>query len=112
MVSKLHDILKPFLLRRVTSDVETSLPPKREIVLYAPLTAKQLEIEKKLVDKTLVSEIQAQQKKGGRSACPPLRIYMCLLFDRLLYCSGSGVLLSPTQLSWQKADYALSIMPP
>ena len=72
MVSKLHDILKPFLLRRVKADVETSLPPKREIVLYAPLTATQLEIEKKLVDKTLISEIQAQQKSGGRSACPLL----------------------------------------
>lgn len=67
MVSKLHDILKPFLLRRVKADVETSLPPKREIVLYAPLTATQLDIEKKLVNKTLISEIQAQQKRGGRS---------------------------------------------
>lgn len=71
MVSKLHDILRPFLLRRVKSDVETSLPPKREIVLYAPLTAKQLEIEKKLVNKTLISEVQAQlASKSGRSTLP------------------------------------------
>jgi hypothetical protein len=71
MVSKLHDILKPFLLRRVKSDVETCLPPKREIVLYAPRTSKQLEIEKKLVNKTLIREIQEQlASKSGRSALP------------------------------------------
>jgi ATP-dependent DNA helicase len=68
MVTKLHHILKPFLLRRVKSDVETSLPPKREIILYARLTSKQLEIEHKLVDKTLITEIQEQvASKSGRS---------------------------------------------
>ena len=28
VISKLHQILKPFLLRRVKTDVETSLPGK------------------------------------------------------------------------------------
>jgi SNF2 family DNA or RNA helicase len=82
MVSKLHDILKPFLLRRVKSDVETSLPPKREIVLYAPLTSNQLEIEKKLVNKTLISEIQEQlASKSGRSTV------LCTVFRPLLHCN-------------------------
>ena len=36
MVSKLHNILKPFLLRRVKADVEQSLPAKQEIILCAP----------------------------------------------------------------------------
>ena len=31
VVSKLHQILKPFLLRRVKTDVETSLPGKMEV---------------------------------------------------------------------------------
>lgn len=44
LVSSLHAILKPFLLRRVKADVETSLPKKREYVLYAPLTAVQREL--------------------------------------------------------------------
>ncbi|ORX88944.1 hypothetical protein K493DRAFT_73220 [Basidiobolus meristosporus CBS 931.73] len=43
IVSKLHHILKPFLLRRLKSDVELGLPKKREYVLYAPMTAKQRE---------------------------------------------------------------------
>ncbi|KAF8530036.1 SNF2 family DNA-dependent ATPase [Hysterangium stoloniferum] len=41
VISKLHDILKPFLLRRLKADVEHSLPPKKEYVLYAPLSERQ-----------------------------------------------------------------------
>ncbi|KAK4553752.1 putative ATPase [Recurvomyces mirabilis] len=44
LVTSLHAILKPFLLRRVKADVETSLPKKREYVLYAPLTQTQREL--------------------------------------------------------------------
>lgn len=44
LVASLHAILKPFLLRRVKADVETSLPKKREYVLYAPLTQTQREL--------------------------------------------------------------------
>lgn len=41
LVMTLHEILKPFLLRRVKADVETNLPPKKEYILYAPLTEEQ-----------------------------------------------------------------------
>ena len=42
IVTKLHEILRPFLLRRVKSDVlKGVLPPKQEIVLYAPMTGLQ-----------------------------------------------------------------------
>jgi SNF2-related domain len=44
VMSKLHGILKPFLLRRLKVDVEHSLPPKKEYVLYAPLSEMQREI--------------------------------------------------------------------
>ncbi|KAH2937138.1 hypothetical protein KXW73_000525 [Aspergillus fumigatus] len=44
LVSTMHSILKPFLLRRVKSDVETALPKKREYILYAPLTAEQKDL--------------------------------------------------------------------
>ncbi|OAX82095.1 hypothetical protein ACJ72_03557 [Emergomyces africanus] len=44
LVSTMHAILKPFLLRRVKTDVETSLPKKREYVLYAPLTPEQKDL--------------------------------------------------------------------
>ncbi|KAG9743926.1 SWI/SNF chromatin remodeling complex component, partial [Aureobasidium melanogenum] len=50
LVTSLHAILKPFLLRRVKTDVETSLPKKREYVLYAPLTATQRELYQEILE--------------------------------------------------------------
>ncbi|CAK1361083.1 Lymphoid-specific helicase [Cercospora beticola] len=50
LVSSLHAILKPFLLRRVKADVETSLPKKREYVLYAPLTQTQRELYQQILE--------------------------------------------------------------
>ncbi|KAI5301502.1 hypothetical protein KEM56_001654 [Ascosphaera pollenicola] len=44
LVSTMHAILKPFLLRRIKTDVETSLPRKREYILYAPLTPEQKDL--------------------------------------------------------------------
>jgi len=44
LIHKLHEILRPFLLRRLKADVERSLPPKKEYVLYAPLSQRQHEV--------------------------------------------------------------------
>ena len=41
MVSRLHRILRPFLLRRLKSDVEATLLPKVETNLYVGLSAMQ-----------------------------------------------------------------------
>ncbi|KAG2225659.1 hypothetical protein INT45_012131, partial [Circinella minor] len=41
IISSLHTILQPFLLRRLKTDVEHSLPKKKEYLLYAPLTRSQ-----------------------------------------------------------------------
>ena len=53
VVSKLHAILRPFLLRRVKSDVEHSLPGKMEVLLYAHMTEQQREFNEQLRDRTL-----------------------------------------------------------
>jgi ATP-dependent DNA helicase len=50
LVTSLHAILKPFLLRRVKADVETSLPKKREYVLYAPLTSTQRDLYQEILN--------------------------------------------------------------
>jgi ATP-dependent DNA helicase len=52
LVGKLHDILKPFLLRRLKSDVEKMMPKKREYVLYAPMTQMQRELYQAILDGT------------------------------------------------------------
>ena len=52
IVTTMHSILKPFLLRRVKSDVETSLPRKREYILYAPLTMEQKDLYREILNGT------------------------------------------------------------
>uniref|UniRef100_A0A8C7WGM4 Proliferation-associated SNF2-like protein n=1 Tax=Oncorhynchus mykiss TaxID=8022 RepID=A0A8C7WGM4_ONCMY len=46
-------ILTPFLLRRLKSDVTLEVPPKKEIVVYAPLTVKQESFYTAVVNKTI-----------------------------------------------------------
>jgi ATP-dependent DNA helicase len=57
VITKLHGILKPFLLRRVKSDVETSLPGKMEVIMYADMTDVQREVNAALLN----------DKRGGGS---------------------------------------------
>jgi ATP-dependent DNA helicase len=52
LVTTMHSILKPFLLRRVKTDVEHSLPKKREYILYAPLTPEQKELYREILSGT------------------------------------------------------------
>ncbi|KAJ3179280.1 hypothetical protein HK101_010051 [Irineochytrium annulatum] len=44
VISNLHQILRPFLLRRVKTEVAVELPKKREMLLFAPLVPKQKEL--------------------------------------------------------------------
>jgi len=53
VLSKLHVVLQPFLLRRIKSDVEASLPAKKEIILYAHMTATQKNFNEELRKRTL-----------------------------------------------------------
>lgn len=55
IVDALHAILKPFLLRRLKVDVETNLPPKKEYVLYAPLSVMQREAYDQVLNGTMRS---------------------------------------------------------
>lgn len=43
-VSRLHAILKPFMLRRVKQDVEQELPKKIEVKVYCKLTPRQTQL--------------------------------------------------------------------
>ncbi|XP_040291950.1 lymphoid-specific helicase [Bufo bufo] len=49
----LHQILTPFLLRRLKNDVALEVPPKREVVVYAPLTKKQETFYTAIVNRTI-----------------------------------------------------------
>jgi ATP-dependent helicase STH1/SNF2 len=39
IINRLHQVLRPFLLRRVKAEVETELPPKSENVIKVELSA-------------------------------------------------------------------------
>uniref|UniRef100_A0A1I7YKY5 Helicase ATP-binding domain-containing protein n=1 Tax=Steinernema glaseri TaxID=37863 RepID=A0A1I7YKY5_9BILA len=53
LVQRLHQVLKPFLLRRLKSDVEKSLLPKKELKIYVGLSKMQREWYTKILMKDL-----------------------------------------------------------
>merc|ERR1712137_457305 len=53
MMEKLHRVLKPFLLRRLKSEVEKSLPPKKEVKLYIGMTDMQREWYTNILSKNI-----------------------------------------------------------
>lgn len=64
VVSKLHAILRPFLLRRLKEDVEQMLPRKKEIIIYANMTAHQKQIQDHLVEKTFDNYLNEESDIG------------------------------------------------
>ncbi|KAH1157921.1 hypothetical protein AAZX31_11G065700 [Glycine max] len=64
VVAKLHAILRPFLLRRMKSDVEIMLPRKKEIIIYANMTEHQKNLQDHLVNKTLGNYLKENMSSG------------------------------------------------
>lgn len=62
VVKQLHKVLRPFLLRRVKSDVEKSLLPKKEVNLYIGMSDMQVKWYKKILEK----DIDAVNGAGGK----------------------------------------------
>ncbi|XP_003825428.1 lymphoid-specific helicase isoform X1 [Pan paniscus] len=59
----LHQILTPFLLRRLKSDVALEVPPKREVVVYAPLSKKQEIFYTAIVNRTIANMFGSNEKE-------------------------------------------------
>eukprot|EP00935_MAST-01C_sp_MAST-1C-sp1_P001291 g1291.t1 len=51
MIGQLHKILRPFMLRRLKADVEKSLPPKKETLLYVGMSEMQRDLYKKILQR-------------------------------------------------------------
>jgi len=66
VIDKLHKILRPFLLRRIKTEVEKSLPPKKEIKLFVGLSQMQRELYKKLLSKDLDAVAIGAKGNTGR----------------------------------------------
>ena len=79
LISQLHKILRPFMLRRLKADVEKSLPPKHETILFTGMSA----MQKKLYRDILIRDIDAIQGNSGGSRTAVLNIVM-----QLRKCAG------------------------
>ncbi|XP_071337586.1 lymphoid-specific helicase isoform X2 [Trachinotus anak] len=64
ILSMLHQILTPFLLRRLKSDVTLEVPPKKEIIVYAPLTPKQEAFYTAVVNKTITKMLGMEKAEA------------------------------------------------
>lgn len=67
VVQQLHKVLRPFLLRRVKSDVEKSLLPKKEINVFVGLTDMQRKWYKSLLEKDIDAVNGVGSKKEGKT---------------------------------------------
>merc|ERR1719318_2282235 len=63
ILSTLHAILTPFLLRRVKTDVDLQIPPKKEVLVYCPLTERQEVMYRSVVEKTIKDLIEKDDDK-------------------------------------------------
>ncbi|KAJ2488180.1 putative ATPase [Coemansia sp. RSA 2050] len=68
VVSKLHQILQPFLLRRLKVDVEKFLPPKREYLIACPMAPLQYEYYQAVRGPNLRGFLEEKFISGGSSA--------------------------------------------
>lgn len=67
VVLQLHKVLSPFLLRRVKSDVETSLLPKIETNVYIGMAEMQISWYKKLLEKDIDAVNGVLGKREGKT---------------------------------------------
>ncbi|KAK7030739.1 SNF2 family N-terminal domain-containing protein [Favolaschia claudopus] len=67
VVEALHKILRPFLLRRVKSDVEKTLLPKKEINIYVGLTDMQRKWYRSVLEKDIDAVNGLTGKKEGKT---------------------------------------------
>eukprot|EP00804_Cyclotella_cryptica_P021885 CCRYP_000846-RA/>CCRYP_000846-RA protein AED:0.28 eAED:0.28 QI:206/0.85/0.87/1/1/1/8/1264/1475 len=80
LISQLHKILRPFMLRRLKADVEKSLRPKTETILFTGMSA----LQKKLYKDILMRDLDTLTGgSGGGSRTAVLNIVM-----QLRKCAG------------------------
>ncbi|KAJ9579269.1 hypothetical protein L9F63_024623, partial [Diploptera punctata] len=62
ILSIMHQILTPFLLRRVKADVALNIPPKKELIVYAPMSPIQLELYRATVEHNYSRLLQKEEE--------------------------------------------------
>ncbi|KDO32369.1 hypothetical protein SPRG_02846 [Saprolegnia parasitica CBS 223.65] len=65
VVSKLHEILRPFVLRRLKHDVVADVPSKTELVVYCAMTELQEHYYRLIADRKLQGELEKSVRAGS-----------------------------------------------
>ena len=76
MISQLHKLLRPFMLRRLKADVEKTLPPKNEMILFTGLSAEQKALYKNILMRDIDAVNGAMTSKSESSRTAVLNIVM------------------------------------
>ena len=86
VVSKLHGILRPFLLRRLKNDVEKKFVAKEELKLYVGLT----EMQRFYYRKLLAKDIETLNALNGGQKSRLLNILMQLRKHAIIHICFKG----------------------
>ena len=78
LVTQLHRLLRPFMLRRLKKEVAKKLPPKKETLLYVGLSAMQREMYKKILLKEMDVVVVGTNPGRGASRMKLLNVVMQL----------------------------------
>ena len=85
LVAKLHTILRPFLLRRLKSDVKNlEIPVKRQVVIYCPFT----EAQKVFYDLVKLKDFEKfAQQKGNylRNFSNSVHSFICIIQSYIIH---------------------------
>ncbi|XP_060582151.1 lymphocyte-specific helicase-like isoform X2 [Ruditapes philippinarum] len=63
ILGMLHQILTPFMLRRLKTDVDLEIPPKKELIVYCPLTALQKDLYETTVNRSIFEKAKSRTEK-------------------------------------------------
>eukprot|EP00164_Ancoracysta_twista_P007281 GFYU01010307.1.p1 GENE.GFYU01010307.1~~GFYU01010307.1.p1 ORF type:complete len:752 (-),score=246.86 GFYU01010307.1:90-2345(-) len=103
IVSKLHQILQPFLLRRVKSEVEHSIPSKKEIIVYTHLEPIQHEYYKATLENNLRSLLAEKNVKNSGS-----QRLMNVLMQLRKCCNHPYLFYDPDEEAAQKGGHVVT----
>ncbi|WFD41671.1 Putative ATPase [Malassezia psittaci] len=106
VVSQLHEILKPFLLRRIKTEVERDLPPKKEYLLYSPLSQLQAAMYNRVLDGTFREWLVAYKANVSENQLQKIRSLSSNDVDDRVASRGRKTKFSSTSKDFERLHEA------
>lgn len=98
-IDSLHDLIRPYILRRLKEDVEKSVPPKEETIIEVELTSVQKQYYRALYEKN----ISFLNKKNKKSLDGPSLMNLAM---ELRKCCNHTFLIKGAENTLRKAELA------